>query len=78
METEVAISGNSNATSIGDTEIDLYADVAENELTNVRISFHWYLSKWDGMYGIFRKLATIMVVVVVIHIFIMMVISTMM
>ncbi len=33
-ETEVAISGNSGGTS-GDTEIDLYADVVENELETV-------------------------------------------
>lgn len=33
-ETEVAISGNSAGVA-GDTEIDLYADVVENELDTV-------------------------------------------
>ena len=33
-ETEVAISGNAAGAS-GDTEIDLYADVVENELETV-------------------------------------------
>ena len=35
-DTEVAISGNGGAG--GDTEIDLYADVVENELDTVRKS----------------------------------------
>jgi hypothetical protein len=34
-ETEVTLPVNSSAGTIADTEIDLYADVAENELVNV-------------------------------------------
>lgn len=37
-EIDTTTSGNSNAPAGGDTEIDLYADVVENELATVRLN----------------------------------------